>query len=218
MVETITISFFAATLVAIIYDFLVRPFTNSQRLFDGMREDLDEVIDMIAESDAVTWGHIPPIIKYKLISPHAKPPEQFHAGDDGNLGLDLKAVSKRVVSSGGITYVEYNTGVSFETPNNIGLFAFPRSSVSERNLMLANGVGVIDRNYRGEVLARFKLAEDIDMDEADWEALTYASGERVIQIVALHAPNVIYSQVKDLSSTLRGDGGFGSTNQKKPKK
>jgi len=213
MIETITVSFFTAIITVIIYEFLVKPFTNGSKEFDTMREDLDDMIDMIAESDVLTWTKFPPIIKYKLVSPHAKPPEQFHVGEEGNLGLDLKAVSKKFIRSGGVTYIEYNTGVAFETPDNIGLFAFPRSSVSERNLMLSNGVGVIDRNYRGEVLARFKLAEDIDMDEADWEALTYASGERIIQIVALHAPNVTYSEVGGLSSTLRGEGGFGSTDK-----
>jgi len=80
---------------------------------------------------------------------------------------------------------------------------FPRSSVSTTGLHLANSVGVVDSNYRGEVCLRFK--------RVGWNATLYNIGERVGQIMIVPYPQIELEQVEELSSTNRGDGGFGSS-------
>ena len=53
-------------------------------------------------------------------------------------------------------FLEYGTGLSFELPSNHVMLIFPRSSLSNKDLILANHVGVLDSGYRGELKFRFK--------------------------------------------------------------
>lgn len=91
-------------------------------------------------------------------------------------------------------------------PYPTGFFIYPRSSISNTHLMLANSIGVIDSTYRGNLMAKFKLLGDFHKVEKH---------DRLVQIVA---PNmcrikaVIVNSVEELSPTTeRGEGGFGST-------
>ena len=80
----------------------------------------------------------------------------------------------------------------------------PRSSISKTGLLMLNSIGVIDKGYRGELMAFLWNTTDAPV--------TVKKGERLVQIVA---PNMGAIQkivvVKSLDSTVRGDGGFGST-------
>jgi len=68
---------------------------------------------------------------------------------------------------------------------------------------LANSVGVLDSGYRGELLVRFQsMGED-----------HYEIGERIVQIMILPYPEVKFEEVKELSESVRGVGGFGSTGE-----
>ena len=69
-------------------------------------------------------------------------------------------------------------------------------------LTLANSVGVIDSNYRGEVKLRFKDA---------FKGRNYNIGDRVGQLLILPYPKIELTEVEELSITDRGNGGFGST-------
>lgn len=163
----------------------------------------------LSKLEKVIFG--PQTIKFKRVNPRAQSPENFHSADEyGNLGADLRAVSRRVIHRNGVMYLEYNTGLAFEAPYPMGLFAFPRSSVSKVNSMLSNSVGVIDRNYRGEVLALFKVDSGFTEQEV-LEAIAYQPNDRVIQLVCLIAPGVRYKENDELSDTERGSDGIGST-------
>jgi dUTPase len=103
------------------------------------------------------------------------------------------------------------------------ILAFPRSSVSKYNLVLANCIGLIDADYRGEVLLRFKYIwqpEDylvrIDKLLEGYVNFTklYNKGDKVCQLKVTKVENVEFVLVDELDSTNRGDGGFGSTDTK----
>lgn len=115
----------------------------------------------------------------------------------GDAGMDVVAVGVKVTDK----YVEYSTGLSFEVPEGYVMLIFPRSSVSKKDLVLANSVGVLDSGYRGELLIRFqKFGEDI-----------YEVGERVAQIMVLPHPKIELEEVDCLGESERGEGGFGSS-------
>lgn len=168
--------------------------------------------EKIRNSRILSWEDGPQQIKVKKVHKNAQvfSANDFHK-EDGSLGLDLVAAEKKIVRHKGITYIQYNTGLAFEVPELMGMFAFARSSLSNKNLVLSNSVGVIDRNYRGELLVRFKLIEDLQGDHIDWEELIYQEGDRVIQVVILMTPPVEYVLSAKLSDTARGEDGFGST-------
>lgn len=87
---------------------------------------------------------------------------------------------------------------------DVHYWMLPRSSISKTGLILCNSVGVIDRTYRGELMAYLWNTKDV--------SVTVKKGDRLVQIVAPdmgHIANV--ELVTFLSSTVRGEGGFGSS-------
>jgi dUTP pyrophosphatase len=120
----------------------------------------------------------------------------------GAAGIDLYADHDVLVSCG--ASVMLGTGIAAEVPEGyVGLVCI-RSSVGKAGVSLANAVGVIDSDYRGEI----KLC------------LTYTAGtgghfikqgDRVAQLVVLPAPTFNLVEVDALTATARGTGGFGST-------
>ena len=124
---------------------------------------------------------------------------------DGDAAMDLTATSRIerfLYDDKQGDYIEYGTGLTIEIPDgHVGLL-FPRSSISKMALTLANSVGVIDSNYRGEVKLRFKDA---------FKGRNYNIGDRVGQILILPYPKIELTEVDELSDTTRGSGGFGST-------
>lgn len=120
------------------------------------------------------------------------------AKTDGAAGLDLVLSDDVVLREGEVQKV--GTGVYVEIPvGHVGL-VFLRSSISD--VTMTNGVGVIDSDYRGEIILKLRGVSRYSR---------YTAGDRVAQLVVMkYLPvNVIVSD--KLSSTERGDGGFGST-------
>ncbi len=119
----------------------------------------------------------------------------------GDAGLDLTAISESWNEDDSM--VTYDTGLAVEIPEgHVGLL-FPRSSVSKTRLNLANSVGVIDSGYRGSIMLKFRFLESGGV---------YNVGDRVGQLLILPYPAIEFEEVEELSSTERGEGGFGSTN------
>lgn len=119
---------------------------------------------------------------------------------DGSGAFDLVAVSRDFPGNG----VVYGTGLSFELPKGYTLFVFSRSGHGFRDsLRLANCVGVIDSDYRGEV--KVKLTYD-GTGPADWPRV----GDRIAQAVLIKTPSVEFVET-ELNITERGEGGFGSS-------
>ena len=125
--------------------------------------------------------------------------------------LKLAVQKERVFSSFGYNDLDYD------------ILAFPRSSVSKYNLVLANCIGLIDADYRGEVLLRFKyiwqpedykIRTDNLLEGYVNSTKLYNKGDKVCQLKVTKVENVEFVLVYELDSTTRGDGGFGSTDTK----
>lgn len=127
-----------------------------------------------------------------MIPSYAKP---------GDAGLDLTAISKEWDEEKEL--VKFRTGLAMEIPEgHVGLI-FPRSSIVKTPLMLKNAVGVIDSGYRGEVSFFF--------DPGSRPKKNYEVGDRIGQLIIIPYPTIEPEEVTELSKTVRGTGGFGSS-------
>lgn len=137
-------------------------------------------------------------IKIKKLNESAVIPKYAMPGD---AGMDLVAVSRRYSSLK--DYVEYDTGIAVEIPYGYVGLVFPRSSISNYDLNLVNGVGVVDSGYRNSIRLRFKWTRG--------GTSMYEVGDRIGQLIILPYPQVVWEVVDELGDTERGEGGFGST-------
>lgn len=96
------------------------------------------------------------------------------------------------------------TGIAIAVPTGFGGFVFPRSGLSSKfGVSLANCVGVIDSDYRGEV--------KVPVINHSSEPYTIKAGERIAQLVIMPVDLCEYGFSDELDKTERGEGGFGST-------
>jgi dUTP pyrophosphatase len=100
--------------------------------------------------------------------------------------------------------IEYGVGLKLEIPRGYVGLIYPRSSIGDRRLVLANSVGVIDSGYRGEILVRFRRV-------GDFACSPYNVGDRIAQLMVVPIPKVKFKRVDRLSPSSRGAKGFGST-------
>lgn len=106
----------------------------------------------------------------------------------------------------------FGTGLSFEIPEGCVLLVFSRSGQGfNKDIRLANCVGVIDSDYRGEV--KIKLTQDNSVIRED-TTVVIDVGDAIAQAMIIPIPKVDFVEVESLSETLRGEGGFGSTDNK----
>ncbi len=171
--------------------------------------------------------------------------------DDLSSGYDIGAISAPEIVGEEIQpgvyrridYIQYRTGLFFdptdtfydldedengrvevEYDTRLHILAYPRSSISKYNLVLANSTAILDTNYRGEVLIRFKYisqAEDyVFLDPEKHPSFgvrinfdkIYKSGDRIAQLIFQEVPpDINFIIVDELSDTTRGTGAFGSS-------
>lgn len=128
-------------------------------------------------------------------------------GSEFAAGADLYAcLDEAVVIEAGETKL-IPTGLAFEIPSGYAGFIYARSGLaSKRGLAPANKVGVVDADYRGEVM--------VALHNHGKEAQTVESGERVAQMVIAPFVTANFVLADELDDTVRGEGGFGSTGRK----
>ena len=132
-------------------------------------------------------------------------PERQHPTD---AGLDLKAAVWANVTPRVTTKIP--TGVHVEIPEGYVGLIFPRSGLASRGITLANSVGVIDSDYRGELICAMTNTKPHNFK---CEVQQY---DRIAQlvIVPIALPELnICETLEELSNTERGDGGFGHTGE-----
>ena len=140
-------------------------------------------------------------VRIKKLNDNAVMPAKAHATD---AGFDLYCTSIEIDLEK--RQLVCHSGLAFEIPDgHVGLI-FPRSSVSNKPLMMANSVGVIDSGYRGEVTAKFNIT---DMKEI--YANNYQVGDKIAQMIIIPYPEISFIESDDLSDSERGSGGYGST-------
>jgi len=122
-------------------------------------------------------------------------------GKPGDAGADLVATVAWATES----QIVYGTGLAVEIPEGMVGLVFPRSSVRNYALSMANSVGVIDSGYRGEIMVTFNIKTNHNSREL------YKIGDRIAQLVIIPVPLAKYVEVDELSETERGIEGHGST-------
>ena len=149
-------------------------------------------------------------VRYKKLHPDARPP--FRA-TEGSAGADLFALicgGRKSLLIQPKKTIKLQTGIAVEIPQGYGGFLFPRSSLAANHgVSLANCVGVIDSDYRGEIIVPLINHSD--------SAVKITNGDRIAQLVIMPIATAEFidcdesATCSDLSDTARGDGGFGST-------
>ena len=144
-------------------------------------------------------------VKIKKLVPEAVIPFYAHPGVD--MGMDITCTS--VDYDVKYDRFVYHTGLAFEVPEGYGMLIFPRSSNTKTEVYLPNSVGILDASYRGELMFIYKLRDKQDIKGLD--IAPYKVGDRIGQVVIIPYPQIEFKEVDELSSTERGEGGFGST-------
>lgn len=144
-------------------------------------------------------------VKFKKLSDKAVTPSYAHNGD---AGMDLTAVSvASEINECGQFVIVYHTGLAIEIPEGYVGYIFPRSSISKKSLNLTNCVAVIDSNYRGELILKFKNTS------GDSVPAVYALGDKIAQLIIMPYPKIELEESETLSDTERGANGFGSSDE-----
>jgi len=139
-------------------------------------------------------------LQIRRLDPDLPLPARAHPGD---AGLDLFAAEEVVLKPGERASVP--TGIAVAIPDGHAGFLLPRSGLAARHgLSIVNAPGLIDAGYRGEVRV---LVVNLDPSEP----IELARGERIAQLVVQRIEEVAVVEVEELSSSARGEGGFGST-------
>lgn len=145
-----------------------------------------------------------PEIKVKKLRDNARIPA--YATADAAAADLCSAEEKSITVQPGETVV-FHTGIAVELPAGFAGFVYARSGLAtKRGLAPANKVGVIDADYRGEILVALH-------NHAALPA-SVEPGERLAQLLIAPAPQFSFVEAAELSDTLRGEGGFGSTGRK----
>ena len=139
-------------------------------------------------------------LKIKLLHPNARMPEYKTSGASG---MDLYAVEETWLRLGETSAVRI--GIAVELPDGYEAQIRPRSSMSK--LGVCCHTGTIDHDYRGE------LSVVLSNLGAQWwgDAVHILPGDRIAQLVIEPVARVEVVKVDELSETVRGNGGFGST-------
>lgn len=143
-------------------------------------------------------------VKIKLLNKNAVVPTY---GSAYAAGADLYACTEKNVEilPGETKFIP--TGVAMEIPEGLVGLVYARSGLGcKQGLAPANKVGVIDSDYRGEIL--------VALHNHSSEVRVVESGQRVAQMVFTPYVFGVFEVVENLKDSKRGEGGFGSTGKK----
>ncbi len=138
-------------------------------------------------------------LRVRRLTPDATVPFIAHPGD---AGLDLFASGEVTIPSGETRLVP--TGIAIELPPRTEAQVRPRSGLAlKHQLTVLNSPGTIDEGYRGEI--------GIIMINHGKRDFHVEKGMKIAQMVVKPVLDVVVEEVQELSGTVRGAGGFGST-------
>lgn len=139
-------------------------------------------------------------IKVKKLVPHAILPQRQHATDTG---LDVFVTE---VTHAHDNVYTVNFGIAVEPPAGFYVDLVARSSVHRANCFMANGVGIIDDTYRGPVCMNLYANSAAELPKVGDRF-----GQLILRRLYLATVEDVTGTSNDLSQTVRGEGGFGST-------
>ena len=138
-------------------------------------------------------------LKVKKTQPHAIIPAYQ---TEGAACFDLHAMNGGVIPAG--LAMTFDTGIAFDVPPGYALLVYSRSGHGfKHSVRLANGVGVVDSDFRGSVQVR--------LQNDSVQPFIVNARDRIAQAKVIAVPRVSLVEVEELSETARGAGGFGST-------
>jgi dUTP pyrophosphatase len=163
--------------------------------------DLEQILKQPINITEVTWEPI--ALEVKMSYDQIHNPSRANPTD---AGIDLATNGKQTLIKGVRTLVR--TGVSVKIPEGYVGLLVPRSSLSKWDVVMTNSIGIIDSDYRGELMASLMykgMQQSFDLED----------GLRIVQLVIVP---ILLSQLvefegsdEDWVDTKRGIGGFGST-------
>lgn len=121
---------------------------------------------------------------------------------DGSGCFDLYCCKSFTLENGSLELV--STGLSFEVHSRYHVEIYPRSSMSKRGIIIPNSPGIIDSDYRGEILVMLYGLFMVSSEH-------FEVGSKVAQFRLVNNVFTHINEVDSLSDTVRGSGGFGST-------
>lgn len=140
-------------------------------------------------------------VSVQKLHPDAKLPSY---GSLEAAGADLYACLEQPITIAPGESAWIPTGIALEIPKGCAGLIYARSGLAcKKGLAPANKVGVIDSDYRGQVV--------VVLHNHGTEPQTVEQGERIAQLIITPVLTPAYEEVKELSSSQRGAGGFGST-------
>lgn len=141
-------------------------------------------------------------VKVKKLSGQAKLPRY---ASEFAAGADIYALEGGEIGAGETKV--FRTGISVELPQGTVGLVYARSGLAcKQDLAPANKVGVIDCDYRGEIL--------VALHNHGNERRTVEAGDRIAQFVVAPYYTAEFKEAENLSDSVRGEGGFGSTGKK----
>lgn len=141
-------------------------------------------------------------MKIKVINKSTHPLPHYETS--ASAGMDLRANLEKSIILGPLERAIVPTGIFIELPVGVEAQVRPRSGLAaKKGITVLNAPGTIDADYRGEVGVIL-----VNLSNA---AFTIENGERIAQMVIAQHQQAQWEEVPQLSSTDRGEGGFGST-------
>ena len=140
-------------------------------------------------------------VKFKKMRPSAKLPSY---ATEGAAAIDLSAAIDEEITLAPSERRLIPTGIAISIPKGTVAILSARSGLSyKKGIAAANGIGVIDSDYRGEI-----FFSSVNLSN---EPYTVTPGERICQMMLMPVFAMNFTEVASLDETLRGAGGFGST-------
>ena len=141
-------------------------------------------------------------LKFKRLKDSAVLPIR---GTKGAAGIDLTCTDiTTTLNEANQLMLVYHTDLAVEIPEGYVGLLIPRSSIWKKSLWLTDNVGVIDSDYRGEIMAIMKATTDA-------VPAIYKKGERFCQLVIVPISDYTIVEASELTPTNRGENGYGST-------
>lgn len=147
-------------------------------------------------------------VRIKILDEKAVVPTYSKSGD---AGMDLTITS---IIEDSRDKIKYGYGIAVEIPEGYVGLVFPRSSISKKDLLMTNSVGVIDSGFRGQIMSVFYKTNVYDhLTESFICNDNYKIGDRGAQLLILPYPKINFVISEELNKTERNDGGYGSSDK-----
>lgn len=149
------------------------------------------------------------IVKIKKLHPNAVVPAK---ATDLAAGWDVTCTEIEKGANGLITC---KLGFALQPPPNYRVVLIPRSSITKTMYVMQNSPGCGDPDYMGEYMLKFRAIpkEGHPFGTLGYEVFPYKAGERIGQLFLQEIIPIEFTEVTELQETVRGTGGFGSTNK-----